>query len=477
MGQEKILKNIENMTISAKEKISQCKNILIVGHLDADGISSTSIAKKMFEHAGHNTDYLIVKQLDSITIKKAEEYKKDLTVFVDLGSGQLDKISNYIEDNKIMVLDHHQPSKKEHPNILLHLNAHLLGMDGSREISGSGMCYLFSRYYLEKDEKLQKELEKIAIIGMMGDMQLRDGAVGMNKQILEWAKDNNVVAIKKDICYFGKQTRPIFKLLEYATDPIIPTISFNHENTKAFICSYINPRDNDNFWKRWIDLKNEEAQKITGGLIKLFLENNNGNANFALKQLFCDTYQFLDEAKGTEFRDVMEFSTVLNACGRHDKWKDGVELIIGNRDNLPTITTLLENHRRCLANSIDIIKKAKIKRMNNIQVFFAGDTIKSTIIGTVAGMALGARILDRSIPVLAVSNDPEDSSFSKISGRGTKKMIFRGLRLNDAMNLSEKFGGEGGGHDIAAGCRIPNEKMDEFLEAVDKGIGEQMKNG
>ena len=59
----------------------------------------------------------------------------------------------------------------------------------------------------------------------------------------------------------------------------------------------------------------------------------------------------------------------------------------------------------------------------------------------------------------------------------TKKMVLNGLRLNSAMNLSEKFRGEGGGHDIAAGCRIPGEKIDDFLDALDVCIGGQMKNG
>ncbi|MCK5177282.1 MAG: DHH family phosphoesterase, partial [Candidatus Aenigmarchaeota archaeon] len=84
--EEEILKNIENLVNSSKEKIKQHKNVLIVGHLDADGISSTAIAKKTFEEANHNVDYLIVKQLDSKIINEIEKYEKDITVFVDLGS-------------------------------------------------------------------------------------------------------------------------------------------------------------------------------------------------------------------------------------------------------------------------------------------------------------------------------------------------------------------------------------------------------
>ena len=471
--QEK-LNNIKKQIEAAKHKIIEFKKILVVGHLDADGISSAAIAVKTFQSLGAKVEFLIIKQLDSTKIKAIEKYKCDLIVFVDLGSGQLDILGDFLQNNKIIVLDHHRPVDIIHKNLILHLNAHLFGFDGSVEISGSGMTYLFAKYFLEEDINLEKQIQKLAVIGMMGDMQLKNGAVGLNKIILDWAKKNNVVTIKKDICYFGKQTRPVYKLLEYATEPIIPTISFNAENSKVFVSQIISQRDKDNFWKRWIDLNETETQNITTNIIKLFLKYNNGSSGFKIRQLFCDTYQFTDEAIGTEYRDVMEFATVLNACGRHNKWKQGVELLLGTCDNLFEISTILENHRRSLANSIEIIKKEKIKKMKNFQIFFAFDKIKSTIIGTVAGMALSARILDPNMPVIAVSNDEDDANYFKISSRGTKLMVHNGLKLNYAMNLSKNFNGEGGGHDIAAGCRLPKNEIDNFLIAVEECISKQL---
>jgi RecJ-like exonuclease len=40
---------------------------------------------------------------------------------------------------------------------------------------------------------------------------------------------------------------------------------------------------------------------------------------------------------------------------------------------------------------------------------------------------------------------------------------------------SKKHGGEGGGHDIAAGARVPKEKKDEFLASVNNMFAEQIK--
>jgi len=35
----------------------------------------------------------------------------------------------------------------------------------------------------------------------------------------------------------------------------------------------------------------------------------------------------------------------------------------------------------------------------------------------------------------------------------------------------------GGGHDVAAGAQIPLEKVDEFLELVDRLVGEKFGEG
>lgn len=40
---------------------------------------------------------------------------------------------------------------------------------------------------------------------------------------------------------------------------------------------------------------------------------------------------------------------------------------------------------------------------------------------------------------------------------------------------SQKFGGEGGGHDIAAGATIPEDKVDEFMDLMDSGIEKQLE--
>ena len=65
----------------------------------------------------------------------------------------------------------------------------------------------------------------------------------------------------------------------------------------------------------------------------------------------------------------------------------------------------------------------------------------------------------------------------KISGRGTRRLIGNGLDLANVLaTVASELGGTGGGHNIAAGATIPLETEKEFLDKVNKMVGEQLRS-
>ena len=61
-----------------------------------------------------------------------------------------------------------------------------------------------------------------------------------------------------------------------------------------------------------------------------------------------------------------------------------------------------------------------------------------------------------------------------MSSRANWGLVRSGIHLGNAMDeCSRSVGGEGGGHDIAAGARIPKEKKQEFLNLVNKTFKKQ----
>jgi RecJ-like exonuclease len=90
-------------------------------------------------------------------------------------------------------------------------------------------------------------------------------------------------------------------------------------------------------------------------------------------------------------------------------------------------------------------------------------------------MAVGVDGVERGVAILAFANDDEGV---KVSARGTPGLVRQGLDLSAVMGeAAPAVGGEGGGHDVAAGATIPAGTEEPFVERADAVIGEQLDSG
>ncbi|MFO7832957.1 MAG: DHHA1 domain-containing protein, partial [Halohasta sp.] len=105
--------------------------------------------------------------------------------------------------------------------------------------------------------------------------------------------------------------------------------------------------------------------------------------------------------------------------------------------------------------------------------FDAGTRIRETIVGIVAGMAVGAPGVRRDLPIVAFAEKSETDI--KVSARGSHQLIRKGLDLSVVMReASRAVDGDGGGHDVAAGATIPAGRQREFVDHANEAIGEQL---
>ncbi|MBN2014647.1 MAG: DHH family phosphoesterase [Candidatus Altiarchaeota archaeon] len=446
--------------------LSREDDLLVVSHHDADGITACAIMVDLFHKLGKEVDFLVLKQLDSTTIGKIVDADKTI-VFTDMGSGQLTLLKeNEIED--FYVIDHHPPEEKHERQI----NPHFYGYDGGRDVSGAGMTYFVAKA-LGHEENAH-----IALVGAVGDMQDSEGRLhSLNRIILDDGVTQGTLKVKHDLRLFGRQSRPLNHMLAYASDPFLPGLTGNPENCIAFLQNLgmeLTREKGD--LKSYVDLTFKERKKLATALYILLLDAN--VPEFVIQDMVGEVYTLLKEEKGTELRDGKEFATVLNACGRQEQPEIGVEVCLGDRDEYwRTARGILQDHRRMLREGIEYLKGMGTERMRNFDYFDSRGAITENIIGVVAGMAYGARILDPRKPVLAFAEDRDDPSFLKVSARANWSLVRRGIHLGNAMReCSKPFGGDGGGHDIAAGARVPRDRRDEFLRCVDEIFEKQLKN-
>lgn len=473
------------------EKLLSADRVLLVSHIDADGLTSAAIAATALERAGIPHTVLFKKQLDKVEIADIATRDYETVLFTDFGSGQLDIIAEHEEagDFDVVIADHHQPAEA---TTQYHLNPLLEGLDGAAELSGAGAAYILARHLAELCESSSVEtspwtadglpsstiqsnvdLAGLAVIGAVGDMQAsREGLTGANREIVADGVEAGVVAETTDLTLYGKQTRPLPKLLEYSSEVRIPGISNDQQGAMSFLDDLDIETRRDDDWRLWVDLSDAERQTLASALLQRALER--GVPAGKAEQLVGTTYTLSLEPTGTELRDASEFSTLLNATARYERGDVGLAVCLGDRAAaLDRARRLLANHRRNLSQGLDVVKSRGVERGEHIQWFDAGNEIRETIVGIVAGMALGVEGVDRDRPIIAFAEKGDTER--KVSARGTGHLVGQGLDLSAVVGEAARdVGGDGGGHDIAAGATVPTAEVDAFLDRADALVGEQL---
>ena len=467
-------------------RLRAADSVLLASHIDADGLTSAAVAATALERAGVAFDTVFSKQLDEGEIAAIAAADHDTVLFTDFGSGQLDIIAEYEARDAFtpVIADHHQPAsvdgrspsasgtESRAAETEYHLNPLLVGIDGASELSGAGAAYVLARA-LEPPGGDNRDLAALAVVGAMGDMQGGDGGLtGANEAIVREGVAAGTVEAGTDLLLYGRQTRPLPKLLEYASEARIPGITNDEAGAVRFLSNLDLDLREDGDWRRWVDLTPDERRTLVSGLLNHAISR--GVPSDRIDALVGTTYTLPDEEPGTELRDVSEFSTLLNATARYERADVGLAVCLGDRDAaLERARTLLREHRRNLSEGLRWVEEEGVTVEEHVQWFDAGTRIRETIVGIVAGMAVGAEGVRRDLPIVAFAAAGDDEV--KVSARGSHHLVRDGLDLSVVMReASRAVGGDGGGHDVAAGATIPAGTREAFVAEADRIVGEQL---
>ena len=460
------------------DRLRSVPAVKIVTHIDADGISGGAIASEALARAAIEHEVAFVKKLDEAALVSLKREGPSLVWFVDLGAG----ILHALHGLDAVITDHHVPTERDVPKAfredlvrfsqsldrVLMLNPHLDG-SGSDVASGAGCAYAVARALDPKNA----DLAAIAIVGAVGDVQDLEHRrlVGYNRTILEEGTAAGVVAASIDLRLFGRETRPVHKMLEYASDPWIPRLTGNGEASIAFLLEQGIDLKTGDTWRSWSDLDGGEKQRVVSALVSHMLERGCGADS--VDRLLGEVYTLVREPRGSPTRDAKEFGTLINACGRYDEPEVAYHVCRGDREeNLAKALRLLRGHREYLVDSMEAVLEAGINEMDSIQYFHAADKIRDTVVGIAASMALNREAATKDLPIIAFAQADDGI---KVSARASRGLVAMGLDLAAIMRAASKeVGGEGGGHHAAAGATIPPGAEAKFLEVANRLVREQL---
>ena len=429
----------------AREAIGAMRAPLVVHHYDCDGITSGAIVAGSLEKMGKPCRVQSVRKLDAEFLASIAHEPE--VIFVDLGSGTKEVESL---PGNVVIIDHHQQKSNAH----LQANPHEFGFDGGTDISAAGCAYF-----------VFKEFVELGVVGAIGDVQapLRS----LNALMLSDAVSQGAISVEKDILLFGRNSRPLRQFLLYADEPYLPGITGQEDACDALLqelgieqkqkgAAGAPSQGNGDKWRTYSDLSFNERRALVSSLAKLVAMRSSPEAS---QRLVGDTYNLLRMPAGTLLRDASEFSTLLNACGRNDRPELGVSVCLQRAGAYDEAQSLLAEHRKNLRAGIEFASK-NTTDVGKFLLLDARGVIPDSIIGVVAGMLFAG---SRKKPILALSLEAPGKI--KLSTRGTRTLVEAGLNLGKILSeCCAQVGGVGGGHNIAAGASIPEERLDDFLK-------------
>lgn len=439
----------------AAEELGEAEAVRCVAHYDCDGISSAVIAHEMLDRAGVDFGITFVEELNRENLEElAEEHGEETWLFVDIGSGQIEDIVDVLPEREVFISDHHEPGEGE---VSHHLNPHRYGIDGGEDISGAGVTYLMARTMGEDNT----DLLEYALVGATGDIQTDDeGYLGLNGSLIEDAVEEGIIERKVGLKLYGRTRKSLVEALKYTTNPYLPGITNSESGAVQFLSELgIDLRENGG-WRSLEDLSQEEEREIVHGLI---------TRGYDVEQLLGDIY-LLDN--GWEIR---EFSSLLNACGRLEQPEAGIRIC------LEADFELAEKMKRKYGRKIGSYLSFVEDNMDDSEVvetfgdgasIMAKDNIHANMIGTIATICQKSGIVPADVLVAVAWKDEEHT---KISARAAEDVVENGTKMNELVErLAEECGGEGGGHDAAAGGKIPRDEEERFIklfrEEVETGL-------
>ena len=437
--------------------------IRLIGQYDADGINATAIAHEILERLEKDFEYEIVKQLYEEGVERISEEDEELLLFVDIGSGQSELIKEHIIEEtgkEVIISDHHEPAltqeESDELENMIHMNPHFLGHDGGEAISAAGMTYLLGKAVDEEN----LDLVQYALVGATGDVQKQEGEfMGLNQNLADEAIEKEIVSHRKGLDLYGRTTKPLQKSLMYTTDPHLEGVSNNESGAIQLVKSAgIDIREDGDF-RTLADLKPEEEKQLINTMIK---------RGYPVQKLLNSIYT-LDNGY-----EIDEFSTIINACGRLGEPKKGVKILLEN--DLELAEKISRKYGRKISSSLRYVEEHKedeeVVYEKDIGVIDGNSSIDEDFIGTVTTITMSNGFFDSAV-VMGVAEAEKDKV--KVSSRASKEVVEAGLNLGEIIGeICEELEGEGGGHNIAAGAKIPQENKQDFINQLNSLIAEEV---
>lgn len=427
--------------------VERASHVRLFCHYDPDGATSAAVLAQALLRMGKSFHATMSTQINKADVTRLNEEANELTIVADMGSAQLDLVEAL--EGAAIVLDHHRPLRDS--DTVVHVNPHLFGINGTHGACGATTSLLFS---LALDER-NWDLAGVAVAGAIGDRQHVGGFDGLNAPLIEEAVARG--AIERERQPFLRDL-PLAEALASSISPFFVGLSGSRERAAEFFRTLkIDPE------ARVRGLAGEEVRRLVSHLAARLLQQ--GAMPDSVETVVDDKYWIPRQEVHAD-----ELSAYINACSRLDAQGLAMALCFGDREAFTRAEEIRRAYTERMLGYLGALADRGPVEKTHIQFFHCDEP---TLAGSIAGTGM-QYFLDQTRPVIGLS--VTDGS-AKVSARGTKYLVARGLDLAAAMReAARSVDGVGGGHDVASGATVPKGKEEAFLALVDEIVGRQLSS-
>jgi len=321
----------------------------------------------------------------------------------------------------VMVVDHHQPRFEGE----LHVNPHLAGIDGDRNLSAAGAAYLVARKMGDN-----RDLAGLTLLGIIGDGQVIEGP---NREITNEGIANGFITPGRGLLLVG---RGLVEQIALSIDPYLPGLSGEPDAARTLVAA----------------VTGEDEVDMETLLSRIVLKAAREASVTALCSLWGTTYslgrEVIDEAG--------DLTAVVDACGKAGRGDIGASLCLRSSHALQEAREITALYRQSVIAGV-----REARRLDERVGLYEVDD--ENVASDVADVLAYDLVQDG--PVFVIGRGSGRCSISARCPPGVD------LDLDALMRtVARACGGHGGGHRQRAGARIPAGGLDRFREELLEAI-------
>ncbi|NOX44655.1 MAG: DHH family phosphoesterase [Caldiserica bacterium] len=193
MGKAEYLAALREALGELKKRRS--KEVILVHHNDADGLSSATVLEVALSRAGIGIRRIPLERVHPPINQRIHDlYAGTPIIYVDLGARAAPMIAEVNRGRSLtLIVDHHLAEETDDPTVFV-LSTELFGLSGEREISAATAAWLAAQVL----DPGNRDLAYLGVVGAIGDSHERGGKlVGENREALEEARARGEVGVEE----------------------------------------------------------------------------------------------------------------------------------------------------------------------------------------------------------------------------------------------------------------------------------------